>query len=84
MPKTTRRYIPTDRRCTDCGLQLLTQTHYAELTHGYARMRGAQEGGGVNAVKLPVWSGRFYCELCLLKRDEGVQLSLLDDDDAAT
>jgi hypothetical protein len=64
-------------RCTVCGIELTpAQTSYREVTHCYVKTRAK----GANAITLPIYSGRTYCEWCLLKAEKGTQLSLLDDD----
>lgn len=72
------RVLPMDRHCHVCGLKLTLSTrHYAELSHGYARLRAQ---GGVHSITLPVWTGRFFCHWCLLKSEEGEQLELFTMD----
>jgi hypothetical protein len=74
---TARRTIPTQRACHVCGIALtLSQRHYAEVSHCFVKMRA----GGVHSITLPVYTGRFFCHLCLLKQEEGEQLELFGGD----
>ena len=44
-------------------LQLAGRTHYREVTHCWVERR---TGGGAHAIRLPMYSGRAICALCLL------------------